>query len=206
MKIIWTPGSNSAFPDNLSRNITIEEYQKHQLQHKRIPRDVEFDDENATPVTYQNQHEDNPNDTCNDFYPIKYKLGRKEKILRLQNDGEDFVVNSVLNEFPFASIQQVSDCFRMGQFTNQFRRICGPETSASVSANASNTDHSSINSLSWAKDNEADQDSHYDDSFHNSTDTEDDNIVCDISFQADQARLCSANKLTTWCSGKLMLR
>ena len=28
-KIIWTPGSNLAFPDNLSRNIMIEEDQKH---------------------------------------------------------------------------------------------------------------------------------------------------------------------------------
>ena len=67
MKIIWTPGSNLVFPDILSRNITIEACQKHQLQHKRIPRDIEFYDENSTPVTYQIQHEDNPNDTCNDF-------------------------------------------------------------------------------------------------------------------------------------------
>ena len=42
LKIIWTPGSNLAFPDILSRNITIEEDQKHQLQHKRIPLDIEF--------------------------------------------------------------------------------------------------------------------------------------------------------------------
>ena len=45
LRIIWTPGSISAFPDILSRNITIEEYQMHQLQHKRIPRDIEFFDE-----------------------------------------------------------------------------------------------------------------------------------------------------------------
>ena len=36
LKIIWTPGSNLAFPDILSRNVTVEEYQKHQLQHKKI--------------------------------------------------------------------------------------------------------------------------------------------------------------------------
>ena len=70
LKIIWTPGSNLAFPDVLSRNIRIEEYQKHQLQHKRIPRDSGFFDENGTPVTYQIQHDDNPKDTWNDFYPI----------------------------------------------------------------------------------------------------------------------------------------
>ena len=55
LKIIWTPGSNLALPDILNRNITIEEYQKHQLQHKPIPRDIEFCDENGTPVTYQIQ-------------------------------------------------------------------------------------------------------------------------------------------------------
>ena len=44
LKIIWTPGSNLAFPDILSRNVTVEEYQMHQLRHKRIPRDIEFFD------------------------------------------------------------------------------------------------------------------------------------------------------------------
>ena len=80
LRIIWTPGSNLAFPDILSRNITIEEYHMHQLQHKRIPRDIELLDEKGTPVSYQIQHEDNPNNTCNDFYPIRYKRGDEEKI------------------------------------------------------------------------------------------------------------------------------
>ena len=116
LKIIWTQGSNLAFPDILSRNITIEEYQKHQLQHKRIPHDIEFFDKNRTPVSYQIQHEDNPNDSCTEFYQIKYKRGNEEKSLRLQNGGEGFTVNSVLDEFPIISIQQVSDCFRTQRF------------------------------------------------------------------------------------------
>ena len=33
-KIIWTSESNLAFPDILSRNVTVEEYKTHQLQHK----------------------------------------------------------------------------------------------------------------------------------------------------------------------------
>ena len=113
LKIIWTPGSNLAFPDILSRNITIEEYQKHQLLHERIPRDNEFFDEDGTPVTYQIQHEDNPNGTCNNFYPIKYKRDDEEKMLRSQNDGEYLTVSSILDEFPITSIQQASDFFRM---------------------------------------------------------------------------------------------
>ena len=104
IKTTWTPGLNLAFPDILSRGITIEEYQKHQLRQKRIPRDMEFFDEKGTPVSYQMQHEDNPNDSCNDFYPIKYKEGNEGKILRLQNHGEDVTVSSVLDEFPITSI------------------------------------------------------------------------------------------------------
>ena len=190
LKIIWTPGSNLAFPDILSRNVTVEEYQMHQLQHKRIPRDIEFFDQHDIPVTYQIQHEDNPIDTCNDFYPIKYKRGNDEKILRLQNDGEDFTVSSMLDEFPIISVKQASDCFRMGRFINQFRRICGPETQSNAPVHTSSTEYSSIDSLSPPEDDAADSTSPSDDSHHISTDAEDDNIVCDISLQADQARLC----------------
>ena len=107
LKIIWTPGSNLAFPDILSRNFTVEEYHMHQLRHKRIPRDIEFFDEHVSPVTYQIQHEDNPNDTCNDFYPIIYKRGNEEEILRLQNDGEDFNVSSVLDEFTIIQFNKI---------------------------------------------------------------------------------------------------
>ena len=203
LKIIWTPGSHLAFPDILSKNITVEEYQEHQLQHKRIPRDIEFFDEHDSSVSYHIKHEYNPNDTCNDFYPKKYKQGNEEKILRLQNDGEFFTVNTVLNEFPFNSVQRVSDCFRMGRFINQFRRICGPKTATSISANAYNKDFSSTNSLSSAEDDEANQDSHYDDSFHTSIDSEDDNIICDIFIQADRPRLCPAKHAHELVLGKL---
>ena len=70
LRIIWTPGSNLASPDILSRNVTVEEYNEHQLQHKKIPRDIEFYDELGSPVTYRIHHDDNPNDTCSDFYPM----------------------------------------------------------------------------------------------------------------------------------------
>ena len=202
LKIICTPGLNIAFPDILSRNITIEEDQKHQLQHKRIPRDIEYYDENGTPVSYQIQHEDNPNDTCNDFCPIKYKHGNDEKILRLQNIGEDFTVSSMLDEFPITSIQQASDCFRMGRFINQFRRICGPETQSNASVNTCNTEYSSINSLNSVEYKEASQNSPYNDPLHINTNSEDDNIVCDISIQADQARLCQAKRAHDLVLGK----
>ena len=66
-RIMLTPGSNPAFPDILSQNVTVGKYQKHQLRHKKKPRDIEFYDGHGSPVTYQIQHDDYPNDTCNDF-------------------------------------------------------------------------------------------------------------------------------------------
>ena len=126
MKSIWTPGPNLAFPDILSRNVTLEGYQKHQLQHKKIPRDIEFFDENGNPVFYKIQQEDNPHDTCNDFYPIHRQQGNHEKILRLQNDGESYTLNSISNEFPTLSAQSAAACFCMGKTINLFRRLCYP--------------------------------------------------------------------------------
>ena len=41
-------GSNLAFPDFISRNIMIEEHQKHQLHQKPIPRDIELFDKDRS--------------------------------------------------------------------------------------------------------------------------------------------------------------
>ena len=172
------------------------------MQHKGIPRDIEFYDEHGTQVTYLIQYEDNPNDTCNDFYPMKYKRGNEGKILRLQNVGKEFTVSSMLDEFPIISVQQASDCFRMGKIINQFRRICGSETPSNASVNPSNAEYSSINSLSPSEDDTADSTSFGNDSHHLGTNSEDDNIVCDISIQADQARLCQAKHAHDLVLGK----
>ena len=108
----------------------------------------------------------------------------------------------MIDEFPIISVQQASDCFRMGKFINQFRRKCGPETQSNASVNTSNTKYSSINSLSPSEDDTADSTSPGDDSHHLSTDSEDDNIVCDISIQADQARLCQTKQTHNLVLGK----
>ena len=83
LQIIWTLGSNLAFPDILSGNVTLEENQKHQLQLKKLPRDKKFYDEHGSPVNYRIQQDDNPKDTCNDFYPIHCQQGNDNKVLRL---------------------------------------------------------------------------------------------------------------------------
>ena len=44
LRIIWTPGSNLAFPDILSRNVTLSEANKIQLQYKEISHDISIYD------------------------------------------------------------------------------------------------------------------------------------------------------------------
>ena len=85
LKIIWTPGSNLVFPDILGRNVTVEEYEKHQLQHKKIPRDIKFYGEDGSPVTYRIQHDDNPNDTCKDFYRIHCQQKKQKTTTRFSD-------------------------------------------------------------------------------------------------------------------------
>ena len=58
LKIIWTPGSNLAFPDILSRNVTLSEANKLQLQHKEIPHDISFYDQDGHKVHYTIKHEE----------------------------------------------------------------------------------------------------------------------------------------------------
>ena len=59
------------------------------------------------------QHEENPNDSCNDFYPIRRQQENDEKVFRLQNDDETNTLISMPNEVPVRSIQSAADCFRM---------------------------------------------------------------------------------------------
>ena len=108
--------------------MTVEEYPEHQLQHKNMPRDIEFYDAKSSPVTYRIQHDDNPKGTCNDFYPIHCQQGNDNKVLRLHNDSENFTLNSLNNEFLSTTLQSATDCFQLGRTINQFRRLCLPLT------------------------------------------------------------------------------
>ena len=200
LKIIWTPGSNLAFPDILSRNVTVEEYQKHQLQHKKIPRDIELFEEHGSPVTYRIQHDDNPNDTCNNFYPIHCQQGNDNKILRLHNDGENFTLNSLSNECPTATIQSATDCFRLGRTINQFRRLRLPSTQFSSSVEASEPTYSSINSLNTNEDDNA-----FDETFDNeddaATDDDEGNLICEINTQCRPLQTVQSQSSSRCCLG-----
>ena len=155
LKTIWTSGSNLAFRDILSRNVTVEEYQKHQLQHKKIPRDIDFYDEHGFLITYRIQNDDNPNDTRNDFCPIHCQQGNDGKVLRLHNDGENFTLSSPSNEFPTTTIQSATDCFRLGRTINHILRLCLPSRQTFSSVEGSEPTYCPINSLNTKEDNDA---------------------------------------------------
>ena len=190
IKIIWTPASNPALPDVLSLNVKVKENQKHQLKHKKIPRNIEFYDEHGSPITYRIQHHDNPNDTCNDFYPIHCQQGSDNKVLRLQKDGENFTLNRLSNEFSTTTIQSATDCSRLGRTINQFRRQCLPSTLSLSSVEDFEPPYSSINSLST---NECDDvlDEPSDDAAAIINDGED-NLLCEIKLNTNNYRLCKA--------------
>ena len=202
LKIIWTQGSNFAFPDILSRNVTVEEYQKHQLQHKKIPRDIEFYDEHGSPVTCRIQHDDDPNDTSNDFYSIHCQQRNDNKVLRLHNDGEKSTLNILSNEFPTATIQSATDCFRLGRTINQFRRFCLPSTQSLSSVEDSEPTYSSINSLNTNKDDNA-FDEIYDNKDDAAFDDDEDNLICEINTHADHYGLCKAKAAHDAVLGKM---
>ena len=201
LKIIWTPGSNLTFPDILSRNVTVEEYQKHQLQHKKIPRDIEFYDEHGSPVTYRIQHDDNPNDTCNDFHPIHCQQENDNKVLRLHIDGENFTLNSLSHEFP-TTIQSATDCFRLGRTINQFRRLCPPSTQSLSSVEDSEPTYSSINSLNTSEDDNAFEET-YDNEGDAAAEDDEDNLICEMNTHANHYSLCKAKAAHDAVLGKI---
>ena len=195
LEIIWTPGSNLAFPDILSRNVTVEEYRNHQLRNKKKPRDRDFYDEHGSPVSYRIQNDDNPYDTCNNFYPIHCQQGNDNKVLPLRNDRENFTLNSLSNEFPSTTIQSATYCFRLGKTINQFRRLGLPSTQFLSSAEDSEPTYSFINSLNTNED---------DDAFELQDDEDnEDNLICEINTHADNNLLCKAKAAHNAVLGKI---
>ena len=183
LKFIWTPGSNPALLDILRPNVTVEEYQKHQLQHKKKLRDIEFYDEQDCPISYRIQHDDNPYDTFNDFYPIHCQQGNDNKVLRFHNDVRNFMLNSLSNEFPTTTIQSAADCFRLGRTINQFRRLCLPSTQSLSSVENSETTYSSISSLNTNEDDDVLDE--LPDNVDAITDDNEDNLLCEINKHTD---------------------
>ena len=113
--------------------MTIEEYRHQQLEHKRVPRDIDFLGELGQQVRYKISHEDTAAKSCNDFYPIHYQEGEDQKILGLHNFRIFFSVFSINTEFITPSVQLAAESFRMGKSINQFHWLCTSPSPASLS-------------------------------------------------------------------------
>ena len=110
LKIIWTPGPNLAFPDILSRKLTLSAANRLQLQHKEIPHDISLWDQDGYQVHYTTKHEDEQNASYNDFYPIIRQQGDMRKTLRLKNDGNEHHVEDYLEDNKIlVTMQELTD-------------------------------------------------------------------------------------------------
>ena len=145
LKIIWTPGSNLAFPDILSRNVTLSEANKLQLQIKEIPHDISFYDQDGLKVHYTIKHEEEQNASYNDFYPIICQQGKTRKTLRLKNDGNEHHVEDYLEDNEvLATMQYMTDCFKLGKTINQYKQLCSSISPASSTSSLHERDYSDI--------------------------------------------------------------
>ena len=117
----------------------------------------------------------------------------------MHNDGENFTLNILRNEFPTATIQSATDCFRLSRTINQFRRLCLPSTQSLSSLDNSEPTYSSINT------NEDDNafDETQDDEDDATTDGKEDDLICEINRNADHHRLCRAKTDHDAVSGKI---
>ena len=164
--------------------------------------DIEFYDEHGSPVTYRIQHDDNLNDTCHDFYPIRCQQRNDNKVLRLNNDSESFTLISLSNDFPTTTIQSAADCFRLSRTINQFRRLCLPSTQSLSSVEDFEPTYSSINSLNTNEDDNAFDETH-DEEDDATTDGDEDNLICEINTHAYHYRLCKAKAAHDAVLGKI---
>ena len=116
LKIIWTPGKNLAFPDILSRNVTITDMKKYQKKHKHIPKDIKFYDDQGQEVKYFIEHDDEGL-SSNDFYPVLCTTSTDQRRLLLINDGHDFEVTEPITN-QINSLNDISINFKLGENVN----------------------------------------------------------------------------------------
>ena len=129
LKIIYTPGSNLAFPDLLSRNLTIADIKKYQLEHKTIPNDIKLILDNGEQICYSVLHKDDNNIFQNDCYPVNAQVqGAKKKLINISDRG-DFSIEDAPEYFAesCSGIQIITVFFQFGKQINQIKRLSIPD-------------------------------------------------------------------------------
>ena len=161
---------------------------------------MEFYDEHGSPVSYRNQHDDKPNDTCNDFYPNHCQQGNDKQVHQLDKDDENFTLNSLSNKFPKTTRQSATECFRLGRTINLFRRLCFSSTQSMSSVEISQPTYSSIISLNTNEDDVLDE---LPDDVDSITDDDENDLICEINKHADHNRLCKTKTAQDAVLGKI---
>ena len=121
-KIVWTPGKNLAFPDILSRDITLEEKNRRQLRHKHLPKDIKFYDPDGNEIRYFINHDNPTNGEANDFYPIVCHRNDETTTLHLKIDGTEVFTEPYRKERK-NSITDMKENFLQGKHINQYRKL-----------------------------------------------------------------------------------
>ena len=125
LKVIKIPGSNLAFHDILSRNITLFDITELQLQHKEIPKEISFYDEKVDQMGYTIKNEDSQDISCNDFFPIICQHGNDRQSPHLKNDGdEQYIEDYIEDNEVLATMQDMTNCFKLEKTINQYKRLC----------------------------------------------------------------------------------
>ena len=95
---------------------------KHQLKHKRIPKEIKFYDENGQEVKYFIDHDDSEIGTSNDFFPII--AHQNNSTTKLMFEGPSQIPHEQrLVKDSICSITDINTCFQQGKEINQQRKL-----------------------------------------------------------------------------------
>ena len=125
LKIIYTPGTNLAFPDLLSRNVPIADIKKYQNEHKTIPNEIKFVLDTGEQINYSVLHEEDKKTTHNDCFPIIAQMhGGKRKLIDISEKG-DFSIEEAPDYYEEScnAIQNITDFFKFGKQINQIKKL-----------------------------------------------------------------------------------
>ena len=140
-------------------------------------------------MTYRIQQDDNPNDTCNDFYPIHCQQGNNNNVLRLHKDGENFTLNCLRTSFLQQQYNLQPIVFDWAEQSINSDVYAYPQRNPSVEDSEST--YSSINSLKITEDDNVFDETH-DEEDNATTDDDEDNLICEVNTHANHYRLCKA--------------
>ena len=125
--------------------MTLSEANKLQLQHKEIPQDISFYDQDGHKVHYTIKHEEEQHASYNDFHLIICQQSNTGKTLGLKNDESENHVDDYLEDNEIlATMQDMTDCFKLGKTKNQYKQLSSSINPASSTSSLNAQDYSDI--------------------------------------------------------------